>query len=249
MVKDGCLDGIEEVYGFHNVPDFDEGDIRVIPGPIMASSTTVKIRVFGQGGHGSVPHMLKDVITCGGAIINNLHTIKSRCVDSRENFIFSITKFDSGFTYNVFPDDATILGTIRTYKKEILELVKEKLYHIARSTAETFGCRVEFELNDKYPPTVNHATETEHVIRVAKKYIGEKHVKSDGLPMTAAEDFSYYLLAKPGCFYMLGTKKPGENYVLHTSHFNYNDSLIATGAYMFLRIVEDRLQVKFPFKE
>jgi metal-dependent amidase/aminoacylase/carboxypeptidase family protein len=162
-------------------------------------------------------------------------------VDSRENFVFSITKFDSGFTYNVFPDDATILGTIRTYKKEILELVKEKLYHIARSTAETFGCQVEFELNDKYPPTVNHATETEHVIRVAKKYIGEKHVKSEGLPMTASEDFSYYLLNKPGCFYMLGTKRPGENYVLHTSHFNYNDSLIATGAYMFLRIVEDRL--------
>ena len=66
--------------------------------------------------------------------------------------------------------------------------------------------------------------------------------------MTASEDFSYYLIDKPGCFYMLGTKRQGENYVLHTSHFNYNDSLIATGAYMFLRIVEDRLQVKFPLK-
>lgn len=168
MIEDGCLDGVDEVYGFHNMPYFEEGDIRVKPGPIMASSTTVKIRVVGQGGHGSVPHMLKDVITCGGAIINNLHTIKSRCVDSKENFIFSITKFDSGFTYNVFPDDATILGTIRTYKQEVLNLVKEKLQHIARQTAETFGCQVEFELNDKYPPTVNHETETEHVIRIAK---------------------------------------------------------------------------------
>jgi metal-dependent amidase/aminoacylase/carboxypeptidase family protein len=192
--------------------------------------------------------MLKDVITCDGAIINNFHTIKSRNVDSRENFIFSITKFDSGFTYNVFPDDAIILGTIRTYKQEVLDFVKAKLQHIARTTAETYDCKVEFELNDKYPPTVNHPTETAHVVRIAEKYIGAEHVKTEGLPMTAAEDFSYYLKERPGCFYMLGTRRPGENYVLHTSHFNYNDSMIATGAYMFLRIVEDRLGCKF-FKD
>ena len=121
MIKEGCLEGVEEVYGFHNMPHFKEGEIRVIPGPIMASSTTVKMRVIGQGGHGSVPHLIKDVISCGGAIINNLHTVKSRGIDSKENFIFSITKFESGFTYNVFPDDAIILGTIRTYDPKVLE--------------------------------------------------------------------------------------------------------------------------------
>lgn len=67
--------------------------------------------------------------------------------------------------------------------------------------------------------------------------------------MTASEDFSYYLLHKPGCFYMLGTKRPGENQALHTADFNYNDSIIGTGAYMFIRIIEDRLRCKFPFKE
>lgn len=82
------------------------------------------------------------------------------------------------------------------------------------------------------------------MIRLASKYFGADKVKSDGLPMTAAEDFSYYLQERPGCFFMLGTQRPGENYVLHTSHFDYNDSLIASGAYMFLRIVEDRLQTK-----
>lgn len=191
MIKEGCLEGIQEVYGYHNIPTFDEGDIRVIPGPIMASSTTVKMRVIGQGGHGSVPHLLKDVITCGSAIIANLHTVKSRCIDFNDIFIFSITKFDSGFTYNVFPDDATILGTIRTFNLRTLEEVKASMIHIATTTAEAFGCKVEFEINDKYPPTVNHKTETEHVVRLAEKYFGS--VKTEGLPMTAAEDFSYYL--------------------------------------------------------
>lgn len=121
MIKEGCLKGVDEVYGFHNIPNFDEGDIRVVSGPIMASSTMVKIKVIGKGGHGSVPHMIKDVISCGAAIISNLHTVKSRGIDSKENCVFSITKFDAGYTYNVFPDEATILGTIRTYNMQTLD--------------------------------------------------------------------------------------------------------------------------------
>lgn len=58
MVKEGCLEGVEEVYGFHNVPNFDEGDIRVCAGPIMSCSTIVKIRINGAGGHGSTPHLI-----------------------------------------------------------------------------------------------------------------------------------------------------------------------------------------------
>ena len=115
MVKEGCLEGVDEVYGYHNVPNFNEGDIRVKDGPIMSIVCLVKIKVIGKGGHGSTPHLLKDVITAGAAIVNNLHTIQSRCIDAREHFIFTITNFSSGFTYNVFPDEAFMQGTIRSY--------------------------------------------------------------------------------------------------------------------------------------
>lgn len=47
MIKDGCLESVDEVYGLHNVPNFDEGDIRVCAGPIMAAVTRVQIRVIG----------------------------------------------------------------------------------------------------------------------------------------------------------------------------------------------------------
>lgn len=81
------------MYGFHNVPNFEEGDIRVIPGAIMSSSIIVEIRVRGTGGHGSSPHLIQDVISAGAALLNNLHTVKSRGIDSKENFIFTITRF------------------------------------------------------------------------------------------------------------------------------------------------------------
>ena len=64
MVEEGCMIGVDEVYGMHNVPQFDEGDIRVCQGPFFAARTTVKITVYGEGGHGSTPHKLSDPITC-----------------------------------------------------------------------------------------------------------------------------------------------------------------------------------------
>ena len=176
--------------------------------------------------------------------MNNLHSIKSRCVDSKENFIFTLTQFTSGFTYNVFPDDAFMQGTIRVYNEKTNELVKQKIRLIAENTAEAMGCKAEVDLIDMYPPTVNHKTEVEHLVRVAGKYFGPEQVKPDDLPLTASEDFSYFLENRPGCFYMLGIKRPGENYSLHTSHFDYNDSMIASGALLFVGLVEDRLLAK-----
>ena len=211
---------------------------------MLASSTTIKLKVIGKGGHGSLPHTTNDVITCGSSIVNNLHTIKSRMIESKEDFVFSITKFESGTHYNVLPDDAIIFGTLRTYNPKVLEKVKEKMIHISTCTANAFDCKVEFEINDKYPVTINPKTETDHVFRIAKKYFGAERVSSKDLPMTGSEDFAYYLMNKPGCFYALGTKVPELNYILHSSCMDYNDSMIAPGAYMFVRIIEDRLGVK-----
>ena len=124
MIKEGCLDGIDEVYGYHNIPNFDEGDIRVCAGPFMASSTIVTIKVKGKGGHGSLPHKVNDPISAGALMLTSFHSIKARLINNSIPFVFSITQFKSGFTFNVFPDEAFIQGSIRAYNEEVLEDVK-----------------------------------------------------------------------------------------------------------------------------
>jgi hippurate hydrolase len=243
MIKEGCLEGVDEIYGFHNIPIFDEGEVRVIPGPIMAQGVTVKIRVLGKGGHGSVPHLINDVITAGAAILNALHTVKSRCLDSRDNFTFTITHFTSGFTYNVFPDEAFMQGTMRSFNKAATETACAKVKQIAENTALAMGCRAEVECNEMYPPVINHPKETEHVIRVPSATFGAEKVKSEMLPIPGGEDFAFYLENKPGCFYILGTRIPDKAYMVHTNCYDYNDSMIASGGLLFVRIVEDRLGV------
>lgn len=160
MIKEGCLDGVDEVYGLHNVPNFRAGEIRVKAGPMMASISGVKVTIQGKGGHSSLPHAFNDVISCGASIVNNLHQIKSRHIDSRENFVLSITQFHGGNANNVFPDEAFIDGTMRCYSNEVFKTAKEKIVQIANNTAETYGCKVEVTFYEYYPAVVNHTKET-----------------------------------------------------------------------------------------
>ena len=104
MCKQGCLEGIDEVYGLHNLPNFTAGQVRVISGPIFASSTTVRITVHGRGGHGSSPHLSRDPINAAAYMLTNLLQIKSRYIDSRENVVFNICNIESGSADNVLPD-------------------------------------------------------------------------------------------------------------------------------------------------
>jgi hippurate hydrolase len=103
-------------------------------------------------------------------------------------------------------------------------------------------CTVEVNVMDKYPAVINHETETNHIIRLAKACIGTEHFSQQDLPLSAGEDFSFFLQAKPGCFFTLGTLKPGQKpMTLHSSNYNFNDDMIATGGYFWIKIVEDRL--------
>jgi amidohydrolase len=127
MIKEGCLKDISEVYGFHNIPNFDEGDIRVVEGPIFAEYTGVNIKITGQGGHGSTPHKLRDPITAAAQVITCLNTIKSRSIDSRKNIVFTLCKFQSGSTFNVYPDSAFLNGSIRSYDQDSLDTMKKRI--------------------------------------------------------------------------------------------------------------------------
>lgn len=244
MVDEGCLNGIDEVYGYHNIPNFDEGDIRVCEDGFFAKVTSVKITIKGQGGHGSTPHKLRDPITAAAMVHQALNSIKSRNIDSRKNIVFTICQFTSGHTFNVFPDDAFMQGTIRSYDDETLEVMKTRIRSIAEGVAQGFGCTADVALVDMYPAVKNHKEQTDHVIRLAKQHIGEAHFSQEELPLSASEDFSYFLEEIPGCFFALGTMKEGKQLMtLHTSNYDYNDDLIPTGAFFFLKIVEDRLGV------
>ena len=146
MIKEGCLNGVDEVYGLHNVPNYDEGDIRICSGPIMAAVVIVKITVKGQGGHGSTPHKVKDPITCAARLYNALHTIKSRNISNRADCVFTICNFSAGHRFNVFPDEAFMQGTIRSFDKPTQERIIERIEGISVNMAKAMNCTVDLDI-------------------------------------------------------------------------------------------------------
>lgn len=136
-------------------------------------------------------------------------------------------------------------GALRTFNKETLARVKERVRTICTSIAEAHECTAEVKLIDSYPAVVNHKEQTDCVIRLAKKFIGEENFSQDELPLLASEDFSFFTQEKPGCYFMLGSMQMDKQLMtVHTSNFDYNDNLLATCGYFLLRIIEDRFALK-----
>lgn len=120
----------------------------------------------------------------------------------------------------------------------------ERVVTITQNIAKAMNCTADLNIKRQYPAVLNHPTETEHVRRLATKWFGPEHVSDEDLPLAASEDFSYFLQHKPGCFFVLGTLKPGaEIKGLHTSDFDFSDDMLASGGYFWVRLIEDRIGV------
>jgi len=125
MIKEGCLKGIDEIYGIHNYPGGLEGFISVKKKAILAGIVDVYIEITGKGGHGSEPANSIDPITAGCLVHNALHTIKSRKMLNSSVASFTICKFLSGSTFNVIPEKCVMEGTIRYFDFQVRDLIME----------------------------------------------------------------------------------------------------------------------------
>ena len=193
MIKEGCLEGVDEVYGLHNFPNFDEGDIRVCDGGFFAGIATVKIKVIGEGGHGSAPHKIIDVLAAANQVYQALHTIKSRNIDNRENCVFTICQMNAGTTQNVFPNECIMEGSIRYYKTEVIDVFAARIESIVENIAKAMMCKCEIKVERLYPPTINHPREVAHIKRLTEKWFGPEHLSEVDVPSMASEDFSFFI--------------------------------------------------------
>ncbi len=159
MIKDGLMDrfGVEQVYGMHNNPGLPVGSFAIRPGPIMAATDAVDIRIEGRGGHAARPHICIDSVMVGAQLITALQSIVSRSVDPLESAVISICEFHAGNARNVIPQAAILKGTVRTLTVKVRELVEKRIREVAAGVAQITGAKIELTYERGYPVTVNHA--------------------------------------------------------------------------------------------
>lgn len=124
-------------------------------------------------------------------------------------------------------------------------MIEKRINEIVHNTAAAMECKANVDITFFYPATINAVKETEHIKRLTVDHFGPQHFSTEGLPVCFSEDFAYFLQKVPGSYFCLGTKKPNaEAGTLHTSTYNFNDNMVATGGWFWVKLVEDRLNAK-----
>ena len=241
MVDDGLMTrwGIQEVYGLHNMPGLPEGHFATTPGPMLASSDSLEIKVLGKGGHaGAGPHKAVDSVLIGAQIVNALQSIVARNVDPLKSAVISITMFQAGTASNIIPETAELKGTVRTLDPEVRDLVERRIGEVADSVARAYGGSAETKYTRLYPVTVNHRREAGVAADVARDIVGPDRVNEHMVPLMGAEDFAFMLEARPGAFVFLGM---GDCNECHHPAYRFNDAILGHGASYWVRLIEKNM--------
>ncbi|NWG74752.1 MAG: amidohydrolase [Rubrivivax sp.] len=251
MIKDGLFERfpMEAVFGMHNWPGMKAGQFAVCDGPAMASSNEFRITITGKGAHAALPHNGIDPVPVACQMVQAFQTIVTRNKKPTDAAVISVTMIHAGEATNVVPDRCEIQGTVRTFTLEVLDLIERRMKEIAEHTCAAFGAECRFEFRRNYPPTINHEAEAEFVRGVMRDVVGAENTL-EFEPTMGAEDFSYFLLEKPGAYFVIGNGDGAhrEAYsdhlhglgpcTLHNPHYDFNDELIPLGATLWVRLAE-----------
>ncbi len=245
MIKEGLFEmfPVDSVYGLHNWPGMPAGTFGVGSGPIMAAADMFDLTINGRGGHAAFPDQCIDPIVVASQVVSALQTITSRNTHPVDSVVISVTQIHAGDAYNVIPDSVRMHGTVRTFQTETRDKIPSSMLRVAEGVCAAYGTTCELNYMSGYPATINSVPETEISAKAVVDLLGEDKIILNPTPSMGAEDFSYMLEARPGCYVWLGIG-PGKGEagcMLHSSRYDFNDDVLPTGASYWVKLVENEL--------
>jgi len=227
----------DEIYGMHNAPHFAPGTFGVRDGAMLASCDEMRIDVTGVGGHGSSPEKTRDPIAAAAQLICALQTVVSRAIDPASAAVLSIGSIHAGTTSNVIPSHAQMTGTVRTFDESVRKRMKARIESTCAGVALATECEIAVTFYGSSPATINHRVQAEAAAAAAEQVFGAENVLRDFPPLNGSEDFSEFLLRRPGAYVLLGQ---GGVYC-HHPEFDFNDDVLPLGVRFFVTLALARL--------
>jgi hippurate hydrolase len=240
MIKDGLFAKFpcDEIYGLHNAPDLNHGEIAILPGPAMAGADFFDITITGYGAHGAMPNYSKDPVIIAMTVGQALQTIVSRNVNPHEPAVLSITQIHAGSAYNVIAGDAKLCGTVRAFADDVRVLIRERMRAICAGIASAFQVEIVVDIRDGFSVLVNQEEQSRVIEEVARTVVDPAKVITRTQPKMGSEDFADMLQAVPGAYFWVGHDG---SVPVHNPGYVLDDKILPIGASMFARIVETRL--------
>ena len=251
MIEQGLFDIAkpEAMIGLHVMASLNSGVIGYQPGPFMAGSDAFSIKVTGRQTHGSRPWAGIDPISVSGQIITGLQTIVSRQIDITElPAVVTVGAIKGGIRFNIIPDSVEMIGTIRSFDRDMREDIVNRMRTTASNIAAASGATAELTLRPEVaiPPVINDAELTRRAVPIFEQLVGKDNVQLTGL-QTVAEDFSFFAAQAqvPSLFFWIGITPPGKDPATaafnHSPLFYLDESGLSTGVRAMLAVTTDFL--------
>jgi len=244
MIEDGLFQRwpVESVYAMHNWPGLKPGCFGIRHHAMMAAADRVTIEITGKGGHGAHAYLVIDPVLVAGHIITAVQSIVSRNVKPVDGAVISLCAMQAGDlqAMSVVPGKATLVGTVRTFRPEVQDMVEKRLTELCSAVALGFGASATVHYERIYPATINTPRETEFAGDVAESLVGPENVVRDMEPSMGAEDFSFMLQVKPGAYLRIGQGGEG-SCMLHMTRYDFNDEILPLGSALHASLVEQGL--------
>lgn len=207
MIKDGALEDphVDACLGLHVAADMPAGQIGVRSGPGSAGSDRFRAVIQGKGGHAARPHAAIDPVVIASQVVLALQTLVSRETDPMEAAVVSTTAIQAGDAFNVIPDTAELRGTVRTLSSEVRDHLAKRVPEVIEGVSKSLGAEVGVDFTLGYPSLQNDQGMARITHEAAIDAVGEENVIEGELGM-GGEDFSYFSLERPSCFFRSGTR-------------------------------------------
>ncbi|AAK78897.1 amidohydrolase [Clostridium acetobutylicum] len=227
IIEEGVLRDVDCIFGMHNKPDLPVGTIGIRSGELMASVDRFEIKVIGSGGHAGIPNKCIDPIVVASQIVASMQTVVSRSISPIESVVISITRFNSGTTWNVISDSAEMEGTVRTFNNNIREEIRNLMERTAKGIARALGGKIEFKWFS-YSPVLENDVRFKDLCIEAAEDNGYKYVEAKR--NLGGEDFSFYQTVVPSFFVWMGVDGTEE---WHKANYNLKEDALMVAANYF----------------
>ncbi len=252
MVDAGLFDKfpMDCVFAMHNWPGIEQGHFGIRDGAIMASSNEFSITINGKGGHAAMPHQTHDPVTCGLAVMHSISSIISSNLSPLAQSVISITQIQAGTSAtNIISDTMKFGGTIRTFALDVLDTIEKRMHQICNNISVAYNCTANVDIVRSYPPTINSTNEYNLLKNVLYKNFSAPSVIDNIEPTMGAEDFSFMLQQKAGCYFFIGNGNGDHRSLghglgpcqLHNDSYDFNDNLISIGSTVWVSLVKEYL--------
>ena len=228
------------IFGIHNRPEVDVGDVVVHRGALMSQKSIYKVVFKGRPGHGAKPHKCIDPIPAAASFVEAVQTIISRNINPLHPAICTVNSMKAGEPDVPVAETAVITGYIRSFNKDTHSLMEERIRTLAEGTAAEFRCEHEVEIIPMVPAVVNSDEMYELAYKAAEQAVGAEHI-IDSEPDLASEDFAIYGEVIPSFFYWVGSGEPGvECPSWHDEDFRISDDYFKTAVALIVACMTER---------